>query len=73
MFHVFFFPQAETEIQSYNRRIRLVEEDLETTEVRLQEAMAKLEAASEQADESNRWVKSISVTEKITIQSKHQI
>lgn len=38
-----------------NRRIQLLEEDLERSEERLATATAKLSEASQAADESERW------------------
>ena len=46
--------QAEGEVQALTRRIRLLEEDFEQTENRLQSASEKLEEASKAADESER-------------------
>ena len=48
--------QAEGEVQALTRRIRLLEEDFDQTETRLQEASSKLEEASKAADESERSV-----------------
>ena len=53
--HVFVL-QAEGEVQALTRRIRLLEEDYEQTETRLQTASEKLEEASKAADESERSV-----------------
>lgn len=52
----FFFKknQAESEVQALNRRIQLLEEDLERSEERLGSATAKLSEASQAADESER-------------------
>lgn len=50
-FHVF---QAESEVAALNRRIQLLEEDLERSEERLATATAKLAEASQAADESER-------------------
>ena len=44
------------------RRIRLLEDDLEVTETRLQDASSKLEEASKAADESERYLLLISVS-----------
>ena len=52
----FSFLQAEGEVQALTRRIRLLEEDFDQTETRLQEASSKLEEASKAADESERSV-----------------
>ncbi|XP_048732481.2 tropomyosin-2 isoform X16 [Ostrea edulis] len=46
--------RAEQEIQGFNRRIQLLEEDMERSEERLQSATEKLEEASKAADESER-------------------
>ena len=46
--------QAESEVGALTRRIRLLEEDYETTENRLTSATEKLEQASKAADESER-------------------
>ena len=46
--------QAESEVAALTRRIRLLEEDYETTESRLTSATEKLEEASKAADESER-------------------
>lgn len=51
-----FFVQAESEVAALNRRIQLLEEDLERSEERLATATAKLSEASQAADESERWV-----------------
>ena len=53
-----FSAQAEGEVQALTRRIRLLEEDYEQTETRLQTASEKLEEASKAADESERSVQS---------------
>lgn len=50
--------QAESEVAALNRRIQLLEEDLERSEERLATATAKLAEASQAADESERWVSS---------------
>lgn len=47
--------QAEAEVAALNRRIQLLEEDLERAEERLKIATEKLEEASQAADESERW------------------
>lgn len=47
-------PQAESEVAALNRRIQLLEEDLERSEERLSTATAKLAEASQAADESER-------------------
>lgn len=51
-----FFFQAESEVAALNRRIQLLEEDLERSEERLATATAKLAEASQAADESERLV-----------------
>lgn len=48
--------QAESEVAALNRRIQLLEEDLERSEERLATATAKLAEASQAADESERFV-----------------
>ena len=48
--------QAEGEVAALNRRIQLLEEDLERSEERLATATQKLAEASHAADESERWV-----------------
>ena len=48
--------QAEGEVQALTRRIRLLEDDYEQTDARLNEASTKLEEASKAADESERFV-----------------
>ncbi|KAE9418483.1 hypothetical protein Angca_005101 [Angiostrongylus cantonensis] len=48
--------EAEAEVAALNRRIVLVEEDLERTEDRLKIATSKLEEASKAADEAERLV-----------------
>lgn len=59
-FPFFFLPikqnnkQAESEVAALNRRIQLLEEDLERSEERLGSATAKLSEASQAADESER-------------------
>lgn len=50
--------QAESEVAALNRRIQLLEEDLERSEERLATATAKLAEASQAADESERLVSS---------------
>ena len=47
-------PQAEGEVAALNRRIQLLEEDLERSEERLATATQKLAEASHAADESER-------------------
>ncbi|XP_042900719.1 tropomyosin isoform X5 [Parasteatoda tepidariorum] len=49
--------RAEGEVAALNRRIQLIEEDLERSEERLKIATAKLEEASQSADESERMRK----------------
>ena len=48
--------QAEGEVAALNRRIQLLEEDLERSEERLATATQKLAEASHAADESERSV-----------------
>ena len=48
------FLQAEGEVAALNRRIQLLEEDLERSEERLATATQKLAEASHAADESER-------------------
>lgn len=50
------FFQAESEVAAINRRIQLLEEDLERSEERLATATAKLAEASQAADENERFV-----------------
>ena len=52
MFSLF---QAEGEVAALNRRIQLLEEDLERSEERLATATQKLAEASHAADESERY------------------
>lgn len=48
--------QAETEVSALNRRIQLIEDNLEKSEERLRIAMTKLGEAQQAADESERLV-----------------
>lgn len=54
LFSFSLLPQAESEVAALNRRIQLLEEDLERSEERLASATAKLSEASAAADESER-------------------
>ncbi|XP_044757404.1 tropomyosin-1, isoforms 9A/A/B isoform X9 [Coccinella septempunctata] len=51
--------RAESEVAALNRRIQLLEEDLERSEERLATATAKLAEASQAADESERICKAL--------------
>lgn len=51
---IFLFKQAELEVSALQRRVQLIEEDLEKTEERLNQATTKLNEASQAADESER-------------------
>jgi len=50
------FLQAESEMAALNRKVQLIEEDLERSEERSGTALTKLHEASEAADEASRWV-----------------
>lgn len=56
--------QCEDEIKGYTRRIQLLEDDLERTQVKLDEALAKLEDATKTADESERYSRNVKSIQK---------
>uniref|UniRef100_A0A5K3EUM6 Tropomyosin 2 high molecular weight isoform n=1 Tax=Mesocestoides corti TaxID=53468 RepID=A0A5K3EUM6_MESCO len=62
--------KAEAEVAALQRRIRLLEDDLESTDTRLTDATAKLEEASKAADESERGCK---VLENRTVADEERI
>ncbi|CAH8634049.1 unnamed protein product [Heterobilharzia americana] len=62
--------KAETEVSALQKRIRQLEDELESTETRLGEATVKLEEASKAADESDRGRK---VLENRTIADEERI
>lgn len=48
--------QAETEVAALNRKVQMIEEDLERSEERSGQAQSKLAEASQAADEAKRSV-----------------
>ena len=52
-----FNKKAELEVSALQRRVQLIEEDLDKTEERLNQATTKLNEASQAADESERLTK----------------
>lgn len=48
------FLKAESEVAALNRKVQMIEEDLERSEERSQAAASKLAEASQAADESQR-------------------
>lgn len=53
--------QAETEVAALNRKVQMIEEDLERSEERSGQAQSKLAEASQAADEAKRSVVYINV------------
>jgi len=51
---VLIYFKAESEVAALNRKVQMIEEDLERSEERSQAAASKLAEASQAADESQR-------------------
>lgn len=52
---ILFCLKAESEVAALNRKVQMIEEDLERSEERSQAAASKLAEASQAADESQRY------------------